>query len=131
MNKKTIVKILIAIQIYGMIWDLLKTIGYVTIRPDSLSSLLISLVLVTGLLFMSGHNYCILAFLFEGFHRASRFFASSVTQTTPSIFYVVSGQAKLILILGIIFSAVSTYLLVRLLKDDSFKVRGIPDSGAR
>jgi hypothetical protein len=127
MNKKTIVKILMAVQIYGIIWDLLKSFGYVTIRPDSVYSLLISLVFVTGLLCMSGHNYWILAFLFEGFHRASRFFASSVTQTTPSIFYVVSGQAILILIMGLIFSTISTYLLFRLLKDQSFRFRGIPE----
>lgn len=126
MNKKTTVKILIAIQIYGIIWDLLKMFGYVTIRPDSVSSLLISLVLVTVLLFMSGHNYWILAFIFEGFHRASRFFTSSVTHITPSIFYAVSSQAILILIVGIIFSTISTYLLFRLLKDESFRFRGIP-----
>jgi hypothetical protein len=127
MNKKTIIKILIAIQIYGIIWDLLKSFGYVTIRPDSVYSLLLSLALVTTLLFMSGNNYWILAFLFEGFHRASRFFASSLTQSTPSVFYVVPDQAILILIVGIICSTISTYLLFRLLQDGSFRFRGIPE----
>ncbi len=127
MKKDTIVKIFIAVEIYGIIWDLLKVSGFITISHDTIYSLLFSLALVTAVLFMSSHHYWMHAFLFQGFHRAARFFAASIAAGAPSVFFVVSRETMLVLLIGILCSMISTYFLFRLLKEETFKFRGMTE----
>jgi hypothetical protein len=123
MKKDTVLKILLAVNLYTIIWDSLKTFEIIKIQHVSILSFLFSLFITIFLIVLSSHKYWILAILLQAIHSPARYFTSLYMESGGGIFYHISMRSMIFLIIGIISLLASSYFLYRLLKEQTFEFK--------